>query len=308
MNKTIPVYLFLALILNAFVKPKAQEVPMVVTHKIEKKFEFNSHGQIIIDAERGNINIQSWDREEISVVLTITVKNTNVDMAKQELGYMQYNLEKDRENVFMNNRMVLPDAEKKKEISSIIWARYEIRIPEKSDILINNKFGRVAIKNISGIIHGDLQYTDMLLQAYKGDIHMNISVGDLNCLQSTITGDINSRHTNVSVNEVSGKLHMHTEYGSFKLTYGEKPIDLALISYATDILIENKKCHLFDIGISGSYCPITISKDCYAPEKKFLQSTYQPDMEQASWLLQYIPPVKSTKLRIEAKFGTLILL
>ncbi len=308
MKKITCIYLFLAVILNVHFELQAQDSPKIVIRKTEKNFEFDSKGQIIIDAERGDISIQSWDRNEVSVVLTITVKNTNIELAKQELGYMRYNLVKSRGNVFINNKMVLPDADKNDAISSIIWARYEIRVPKKINILINNKFGRVTIKNIGGIIHGDLQYSDMLLQAYKGEIHMNISVGDLNCFQSALTGEIKTKYANVSINEVSGKLSMNTEYGSFKLTYGEKLIELALVSYATDILINNKKNHPFDMRINGSYCPLIITKDCYIPEKKFLQSTYQPTPEQTSWFLYYIPPVKSTKLRIDAKFGTLNLL
>jgi hypothetical protein len=308
MKKAIQLLLFLAVMLHFHFGLEAQEAAKMVSHKIEKNFEFNGKGQIIIDAEKGHINIQSWDRNEIRVVLTLIFKNTDLEIAKRELEYMHYNLVKSRDNVFINNKMVLPDAGKWEDISSVIWARYEIRIPEKADLLINNKFGRVNITSSSGTIHGELQYSDMMLQEYKGDIHMNISIGDLNCLQSNLTGDIKTKYANVSVTEVSGKLSLHTEYGSFKLDYGEKLMKLDLISYATDILIDNRQCHLFEMMINGSYCPLIISKDCYTPEKKFLYSTYQPASEQASWLLQYVPAVKSTKLKIDARFGTLNLL
>jgi hypothetical protein len=308
MNKATQLFLFLTVMLHVHFGLKAQEAPKLATLKIERNFEFNGKGQVIIDAERGHINIQSWDRNEVRVVLTLLFKNADLETAKRELEYMHYNLVKSRENVFINNKMILPQGDNKKELSSIIRARYEIRIPEKADLLINNKFGRVNIINSSGTIHGELQYSDLLLQDYNGDIHMNIGVGDLNCLLSTLTGDIKTRHANVSLDGSSGKLSMHTEYGSLKLNYGEKLCELSLTSYATDILIGNKPCHLLDMLINGSYCPLKISQDCYTPEKKFLQSTYQPALEQASWLLHYIPPVKSAKLRIDARFGTLNLL
>jgi len=308
MSKAIQFFLSLAVLFQFHSGLKAQATSNLVSRKIEKIFDYDRNGEIIIDAERGNINIQSWDRNEISIVLTITFKNANLSLAKKELEFMHYNLVKSRSNIFLNNKMVLPDLEKNREISSIIIAKYEIQVPEKADISINNKYGRVTIGKIDAKLHGDLQYSDIFLQSYNGDINMNISVGDLNCFQSVLTGDIRTRHANVTFQEVSGKMSLHTEYGSFKLTCGEKLFELKINSYATDMLIDNRPCHPVDLLINGAYCPLTISKDCYTPEKKFLQSTYQQDIEQASWLLQYIPPVKSAKLRIEAKFGTLSLL
>jgi hypothetical protein len=307
-HKTYCLLLFAEILLLVHPALKAQETPKPVTRRIEKSFEYNGHGQIIIDAERGNIRIQSWDRNEISVVLTLEVKNKDPEQARRELEYMHYNLVKNRGNVFLNNKMVLPDAGKNNELSSIIWARYEIRIPETADMLINNKFGQVTVKNAAGKIHGELQYSDMLLQDYRGDIHMNISVGDLTCLQSQIAGDIRTRHANVTVNEVFGKLSLQTDYGSLKLAYGEKPMVLDLISYATDILIGNRDCHSLELRINASYCPLSISRDCYTPAWKFLESDYQPAVEQSAWHLQYLPPVKSVRLKIDARFGTLNLL
>ena len=143
MKKHLIIFLFPALVLLTHREGRAQETFKTVTQKVEKTFEFNyKFGQILIEAERGNIHIESWDRDEISIVLSISAKNTNMELAKQELGYMRYNLVKSRGNVFLNNKMVLPETGEQIKISSVISARYEIRVPENTDIRINNKFGR----------------------------------------------------------------------------------------------------------------------------------------------------------------------
>lgn len=309
MNKIPHIFLFPMLLLFVHGEARAQETIRVATQKVEKSFKFNNRiGQIIIEAERGNIHIQGWDRDEVSVVLSISAKNTNMELAKKELGFVRYNLVKSRSNIFLNNKMTLPETADPTKISSVISARYDIRVPEEIYMVINDKFGSVTIRNTSGIITGDLQFCDMILQSYSGVIKMNISVGDLNCMQSGVTGNIKTKYANVSFTEVSGEMSVISRYGSFSLTYGEKLMDLTMDSYATDILISNKTCHVLDMKINGENCPLNISKDCYIPEKKFLQSTHQQSLEQPVWLLQYVPETKTPKLRIDARFGKISLL
>jgi hypothetical protein len=306
MNKTLYIFL-LAILFNVPRGLKAQETAKIVTLKSEKQFEYNGKSLITINAERGIINIQSWEKNEVSIVLKLSAKNTDLAKAKEELSYMNHNLLKSvTNNIILHNKMEhIPGTVN--EISSIIKAEYEIRVPKKVNLQINNQFGQVTINNISGTIHGELHYCDLSLQSFSGDIIMEIKIGDFNCSQSSLTGVIKTTHANVSLSEVSGKFNMITEFGSFKLIYGEKPLILTLSGNATDISIDNRKCRPVDIRLNGSYCPLKISENCYTSNKNCLTSSYQ-SLEQEAWLLQYTLPDKSNKLTIHAKFGTLNLM
>ena len=79
--------------------------------------------------------------------------------------------------------------------------------------------------------------------------------------------------------EVSGKFNLIAKFGNFKLTYGEKPLNLTLYSNATDISIDNRKCQPVDIRLNGSYCPLKISESCYTPNKNCLTSSYQQSLD-----------------------------
>jgi hypothetical protein len=307
MNKIILTLLLIGIFVNNQ-KIIAQQVDKTITQKIEKKFEYDGKGLITIDAERGNIHILGWKRNEVSVVLVLIAKNNNLDLAKKELSYMKYSLAKSRNNIFLNNRILLPDKIKDSEISSILKAEYEIYVPEQAIFQINNNFGSVSLKNVNGKISGYLHYSDLSLQAYCGNLNLSILIGDFNCTNSSITGEVKTQHSAISFADVTGKLNIETNYGNFKLAYGEKPADLVLNSNATEIFIENNKCHILDIQLNGSYCPLKINNRCYTPNKSLLQSSYQPVSEQKAWLLKYRPQVNSCKLRINASFGSLNLM
>jgi hypothetical protein len=283
----------------------AQEKIMMVTRKIENTYVFNQKfGQIIINAERGNISLQSWERDEVKVLLQIVVKNADMKQAQKEMTYIQCNIHKSRGNIFINNKLVLPS--QKIELSSIISAKYEIFMPKNSNILLQNKFGLVEVSNASGKISTSLQYCDILFQSFKGSIDLNLIVGDLTCLQSDVRGDITTKHSNITIRNVTGKMDMNTSYGKINLNYGENPAEIVLNSYATDILLNNRRCNIFEIKLNGDLCPLSIEKDCYVPDEKYLKSTYVS--EKSAWLLEYTPPLKTARLKIQAKFGTLNML
>ncbi|MBN2813866.1 MAG: hypothetical protein JXQ80_07295 [Bacteroidales bacterium] len=285
-----------------------QETVKMVTRKAEKTFPFNSkNGQVIINAEKGKIRIQSWDRDEVYVAFSISAKHEEADIARQELDYMSYNLVKDRSNVFLNNKMNPPATHK--EISSVISAQYVIKVPVNADIRINNKFGSVIVTATNAnLITGNLQYCDVLFQSYQGAINLTIEVGDLSCMNANLEGEVNSWHTNIMLTEITGKLALQTRYGSIHQKYGNKATDLTINSYATDILIDNRACHMLDIHLSGVNCPFAITETCFVPNKSLLQSTYNPAHIDAPWTFKYTPPVKSPRLKIQASFGTLNLL
>ena len=214
MKKPIHNILLVLMWFVIYTNAMSQETVKMVTRKAEKTFPFNSkNGQVIINAEKGKIRIQSWDRDEVYVSFSISAKNTDADLARQELDYMNFNLIKDRGNIFLNNKMNLPAAHK--EISSVISANYEIKVPVNADIRINNKFGRVVVTSVNAtLISGNLQYCDVLFQSYQGTINLTIEVGDLSCMNANLKGEVNSRHTNILLNEITGKLALQTRYGS----------------------------------------------------------------------------------------------
>ncbi len=308
MKKSIHTILLVLLWFAMNTNAMPQETVKMVTRKAEKTFPFNSkNGQVIINAEKGKIQIQSWDRDEVHIAFSISAKNADAEVARQELDYMNYNLVKDRGNIFLNNKMNLPATHK--DIYSVISANYVIKVPVNSDIRINNKFGRVIVTATNAdLISGELQYCDVLFQSYHGTINLTIEVGDLSCLDATLRGEVSSRHTNILLNEITGKLSLQTRYGSINQKYGNEVADLSISSYATDILIDNRRCHTLDINLSGVNCPLSLTRECYAPDKSLLQSSYNPAHKDASWTLRYTPPVKSPKLKIQASFGTMNLL
>jgi len=276
---------------------------MVLTRKVEQQFTKYKRPLLFINTERGIITIKGWPHAEIKVVIKLTAKNVNVDIARKELNYMTYSITENYNSVYVNNRMVLDQPNK--EISSIILAEYEIFVPYETNIRIDNRFGKLEITDVKGLIEGELHYSDLSLNRKSGPITMLITIGDFNITKSKLSGTVTTRHSNISISETFGKLRLETEYGNMNLSYGSELLQLSILSNATIINIENKNCHPLQMSLTGEYCPLKISGSCYTPVKQYLNSENKHNSDQKEWKLNYQPPDKPAKLNINAKFGSL---
>ncbi|HLO61143.1 MAG TPA: hypothetical protein VK179_20505 [Bacteroidales bacterium] len=299
--------LLLILFAAGFYNLPAQETYKTVTRKSEKTFKYNTHGQIIIQAERGIISIQKWDRSEVSVEFTMSAKNKEESVARKDLDRIVYNLISSRGNIFLNNKTVIPDNEPQ-EIKSTLTCGYVIHVPSWANITVNNKFGRVTVNEISGVLAGGLQYCDLAVTNYNGILNLSIQVGDFAATNSNVRGSLKTRYAGITMDNVSGKLSVECESGSFKMISGEKPFNLTINSHATEILVNNKNCKPNVLEFEGSHCPLTMAKECYTTNASLFTTNYNPKQDQEKWMLNYVPSPSLPKLKIYASFGSITLL
>jgi hypothetical protein len=303
LKKFTYISILFALLLSSGVSSYAQVKTTVLTRSIEKQFTMSKYPALYINTERGIIFVKGWDSNEVKVVLKLTARNTDPDMARKELDYMKYSITETHNTVYVSNRMLL--SQPNQEISSVILAEYVIYVSHEIEIHVDNRFGKLEIENVNGLLLGELHYCDLSLNQKSGPIAMFIAIGDFNCTKSKLTGNVTTRHSNISITETSGKLHMETEYGNLRIAYGNELFRFSMLSNATEINIENKLCIPLLMNLVGAYCPLKISGNCYTPEKTYLKSDYQQDSDQSAWKMIYLPPEKTNRLNINAKFGTL---
>lgn len=280
-----------------------QEKVSVLTRSIEKQFAVKDLPHLNINTERGIITIKGWEKKEIKVLLKLSAKNNDPIIARKELDYMQYSITITSNSIYISNRMQLKNPNE--EISSLIVANYEIFVPYNTDIHVDNKFGKLAIYDVKGLLEGELNYSDLSLIRKSGNINFWITIGDLNCNSSKLNGKITTKHSNISISETIGSFTLKSEYGNMKMGYGNDLLRLSVVSNATDINIENKSCKPLHLVLSGTYCPLKMDYGCYTPDKKLLKSDYNSNTEQEVWKLIYWPAENGPVLKINAKFGSI---
>ncbi|WP_339712942.1 hypothetical protein [uncultured Kriegella sp.] len=197
-----------------------------VSKKISKTYDMTSAGELYLDNKYGDVTIQGWKKNSISILVEITVTHKKKENAEDLLSRISPNIK-----VINNFISVSSDiAEKSTGFfakyfnkanpfdfdRSNVQINYTVNLPAKAELEIINKFGDVIVEDYSGKLKLDAQH---------GDVWINENLNN---------ADVNLRY---------GKLRAESiNYGSIRLKNGslnlEKSKDLRLNSSGSNIDIE----------------------------------------------------------------------
>lgn len=217
--------------------------------KYEKQFSVSPGGQLKVDAEAGTVTINSWDKNEVSVVVEIECSDSRAD---------KYNVE------FMQEGNTISVIGKVRDRSFFKWhagnleAYYTVFVPKKFNTFVNTSYGDVEAKNLIGTVDystsgGNIDVEkiegETLLSTSGGDIDVRDVVGNVDAetsggsvLCENIIGSVNG-HTsggNVELRSIDGRVKAGTSGGSIviKVTGENKGIDAETSGGSIDIYIK----------------------------------------------------------------------
>lgn len=151
-----------------------------VSKQIECAFEMTDAGKVQLENRYGNINVYGWDRNEVSIEISITVTHRKKENARDLLKRIDPELRNSSGYVSVAYRM----GERKKGFfanlfesvnpfdfdRSNVQIDYTIRMPRKTSLDLTNTFGNVVVENWKGFLkakvgHGDLWLNEPLERA-----------------------------------------------------------------------------------------------------------------------------------------------
>ena len=272
--------LWLALVLVVSTSVTAQEK---VSKKISKTYDLSNAGQLHLENKYGDININGWDKDEVSVDITITVNHRKKENAEDLLDRVspviqdsddyvsvKYKIEEKNSGWFAR---FIDETNPFDFDKSNLQIDYTINMPMKAELKVTNTFGDVLIEDWSGklkaqVEHGDIWISENLS---KADITMrhgklrakdisygsiDIRNGDLN-IENSKNLRINSSGSDIELNVInslelySNKDEINIEkvstiYGTLKFT----TVELNAIKTSVDL---NMK--IADFRVSGILDP-----------------------------------------------------
>lgn len=204
----------------------AQVVLEVVTKTIERSFPYTNTGNIAIIGENASIKIIGSQGNEVKLTLKLISKNRHKEIAVEELNNIKYIAEKKGENIYLRNYFL----ERKEQASpgSILKVEYELSIPMKANVEINNNLGNVGIKNIDGKVSVIVRYGNVNLSNIKGGLFIDLSLGDATISQAGGTNNIKAEHSDIGMEDISGKCTFKLKSSdlSFKLNNTVEQVDV----------------------------------------------------------------------------------
>ncbi|MCP4727955.1 MAG: DUF4097 domain-containing protein [bacterium] len=153
---------------------------------VEKKnFKVSPGGKLFLYNQDGRIDIESWDKDEVEVIVTKRVRDRNSDREEELMEEIDITYEHSGDDVDIRNRTFERRGNRFDDIfgsgrNRYIIIDFEIKVPENYNIELVNDDGDVELRNLSGDVSVEMDDGDTRLSNIKSDeIELNIDDGDV---------------------------------------------------------------------------------------------------------------------------------
>jgi hypothetical protein len=203
------------------------------TKEIKKSFNMNAEGTVELSNKYGTVNLNTWNKKEVSIAVTITVKARGESSANNIF---------DRIDIGFSNSSSRVSAITEIESQKSSWwgdgekgdfrIDYEVSIPSAASLELSNNYGDAFIEKIGGSADVSIKYGNIDLRGvgktskiYLG--YGNANIGNLNDLEAKVnyskfkvekTGRVNleSKYSKVYIDEASN-INSESKYDSYDL-------------------------------------------------------------------------------------------
>jgi DUF4097 and DUF4098 domain-containing protein YvlB len=193
-----------------------------VRETFKKNIAFESGGFLSVANTNGDIDIISWDKDEVEIFAYKKVRAEDRETAEKLMKKLVVEVRESRDEIIVETRY--PKRSSSGGIFSWLFGKggasftveYEIRVPENIDLNIHTTNGGVQIEKISGRLR---------LESTNGKIHAREISGLTRC--KTTNGNIKVEFDDVSEGD---EMTFRTTNGSIKLylpeDYGADDVEL----------------------------------------------------------------------------------
>src|SRR6266480_6076177 len=205
--------------------------------KIEKEFQVSTGGKLIVQADRGSIEVNSDARDKVHVRVLHHVKGASQAQADELFANHEVAFKQDGNTVSVIGRNKKDRFRFGSFRQPSLQVRYEIRIPRKYNVDLNTSGGDIRLGELEGAV---------ITRTSSGSIDLG-----------TISGQIESSNSggDILVAHAGGDLVAHTSSGSIKVQKASGKVEAS--NSGVDIRVDEAGQDVVARTSSGS---ITIKK------------------------------------------------
>ncbi len=215
----------------------------VLTKTIEEIYEMTNTGELHIDNKYGNVTINGWEENDISIKIDIKVTNKKKENAKNLLNRIVANIKTVDDFVSITSEI----SEKNTSLFSKYFNKVNpfefdksnveinctIYLPTNAEIDITNKFGDVIIDNWTGRLKANIEHGDLWINEDISNARIAMKFGKLRS-KSIAYGTVSLKNGDLDI-QSSNKLLLKTSGTKIEIGHAK---DLEIISSKDEIIIQ----------------------------------------------------------------------
>ncbi|WP_171037795.1 DUF4097 family beta strand repeat-containing protein [Dyadobacter luticola] len=255
-EKYILTGLFLLILIVIGGQAAAQGVLQVATKTIEKTVGSPAVRTLHINAEKADIEMITWEKSDISVVMELSARHPDRSTAASDLAKVQYIADRNGRDYFLRNYILLKEGESKPV--SNLKARYTIHLPASCAIDLKNSFGTINLKGLTNNIQLKADFCTTNLTGINGKGQVSTAFGELKGTEIAGTFSFTSDHTKIHLSQIAGAVKLDAEYGQVEIYPATGLTSLGIRSKKAEITLLTKNWQIFDYNIQGAYATMKL--------------------------------------------------
>ncbi len=183
---------------------------------------FESGATLSVRNGKGDVKIETWERDEISFDVEIVARART----EEEAALLADSVEIDVLNAEDGIRIESSLPNEEGELRGSWVANFEIQVPKKADLDIESRHGDTRTPEIDGEVavrnsHGHTSVGDV-----KGALRLRQSHGNVTVASVDSEATVEVRHGNLTLKETSGRLSLRNQHGNATIGPIGKDLDL----------------------------------------------------------------------------------
>lgn len=228
----------------------AQVKLQVITKKIEKQFPYHEGYELNIEGEKAMLDIQGWDKNEVSVTLEIIAKHPDKSVAERDLAAMQYLAQRVKNKIYLRNYLATQEGQTPPEAS--FETVYHIKAPPGCPVYLKNYFGEAVISNLSNRLRFNGEFSKVDLDNIRGSIDLRSRFGDI--FGNHLDGLVNiwSRRSDITLNDIRGSFDITAQYGTLKIFAEDRLLKLNIDAEKSDVYFFNPNPEFYGYTLTAN--------------------------------------------------------
>lgn len=275
---------------------RSQMPLQVVAKVIEKEITYTESQPIVLNAQKADVLVKGWNRPVVSVKLRLLAKHTDRAVAEREVAYHQYSLQAQNGTIDLSNRFLIP--QRGGRLQSQLKAIYEVSIPTKAQLTLNNSFGDLQLTALSGDMTITFEFGKLVLTDIGGKCTINSKYGDIDGHNLSALLTVRTEKANVVLRDLEGDVWLKPNYGKLTVVPNPTISRLQIEATWTEILVDVKRLADFRFDV------FTLSPNALRVPEALNGQLKRSGSKQT---LLYQPGSRKPAIQIHERYGTVII-
>ena len=182
-------------------------------------------GTLYIDLDRGNIEVETTNRNVVTIELERSVEVDDRDEAKRLFEKHEYAFEQKGEDVFIRSRYDDDNGlfGRWRNQGNKFKLRVIVRVPETYDVDFMSGAGNVNIGNLKGEVEGRTGAGNIDIGAIDGDVEVASGSGNIDVAGATRSVEVEVGAGNINLRNLRGEVEAKTGAGNVTAYISQQP-------------------------------------------------------------------------------------